>query len=126
MNLLIDSHAFVWWLGNNARLSRRASEVISANPANVSVASAYEIGLKVFSGRWPDAQHVIENFSVTCALHSIRILPISLEHALKAAEFQADHRDPFDRLIAAQSLVEDLAVVTVDPAFKLFGCKTIW
>lgn len=126
MIILIDSHALVWWLSGNARLSRRANEVISSTPAFVSVASAYEIGLKVFGGRWAEARFIVDDFAEICAVNNITIVPISLSHALKAAAFEVEHRDPFDRLLAAQSIVEDLAIVTVDPAFKLFGCKTIW
>jgi PIN domain nuclease of toxin-antitoxin system len=126
LNVLIDSHAFIWWLSGNPRLSRQANEVMTSGTAHVSTASAYEIGLKVFSGKWPEAQNVVETFAETCALHAISVLPISLDHALRAAAFDADHRDPFDRLLAAQSLLENLTLVTIDPAFKQFGCKTLW
>ncbi len=92
----------------------------------MSAASAYEIGLKVCSGKWPEAQKIVEAFAEICALNAISVLPVSLDHALKAAAFEAVHRDPFDRLLAAQSILGNLPLVTVDPAFKLFGCKTVW
>jgi PIN domain nuclease of toxin-antitoxin system len=126
LSVLIDSHALIWWLCGNPRLSRRAREAITAGPAYVSVASAYEIGLKVFNGKWPEAEKTIETFAQTCEVNALAVLPVSLDHALKAAGFEADHRDPFDRLLAAQSLLEDLPLVTIDPAFRLFGCKTVW
>jgi PIN domain nuclease of toxin-antitoxin system len=126
VNLLIDSHAFIWWLADNPRLSQRAKTAISENDPYVSVASAYEIGLKAFSGRWDEAVHVAETFADVCERNGFKALPISLDHAVKAAAFDVNHGDPFDRLLAAQSLIEDFALVTVDRAFKLFGCKTIW
>ena len=126
MNVLIDSHALIWWLSGNLRLSRQAHEAITSGTAHVSTASVYEIGLKVFSGKWPEAERTVETFAETCVLNDLTILPVTLDHALKAAAFEADHRDPFDRLLAAQSITENLTLVTVDPAFKLFGCKTVW
>jgi PIN domain nuclease of toxin-antitoxin system len=126
VNVLIDSHAFIWWLADNPRLSQRAKAAISEGTPYVSVVSAYEIGLKAFSGRWDEAARVAETFAEACERDGINVLPISLDHAIKAAAFDIDHGDPFDRLLAAQSLIEDLTLVTVDRAFKLFGCKTIW
>jgi PIN domain nuclease of toxin-antitoxin system len=126
VNVLIDSHAFIWWLADNPRLSQRAKAAISEGSPYVSVASAYEIGLKAVSGRWEEAVRVAESFAEACEGDGISVLPISLDHAIKAAAFDIDHGDPFDRLLAAQSLIEDFTLVTVDRAFKLFGCKTIW
>jgi PIN domain nuclease of toxin-antitoxin system len=126
VNVLIDSHAFIWWLADNRRLSQGAKAAISENDPYVSVVSAYEIGLKAFSGRWDEAVQVAETFGEACERNGIGILPISLDHAIKAAAFGVDHGDPFDRLLAAQSLIEDFTLVTVDRAFGLFGCKTIW
>lgn len=126
MSVLVDSHALVWWLEGNERLSFDARSALDAEEVYVSAASVYEIGNKVRSGKWPQAGSLIRTFQQTCERVGVKQLSVTVLHGLAAAAFEADHRDPFDRLIAAQSLVEDLPLVTIDPAFKLFGCKTIW
>ncbi len=126
MTVLLDSHTFIWWMSALGRLSPSAREAIEDNDAFVSAVTAYELGIKFVSGRLPSFQALEGRFEMLCAEQNFNLLAVEVPHALAAAKLPLAHRDPFDRLLAAQSLVDDLAIVTIDPAFKLFGCKTIW
>ena len=108
------------------RLSPLAREAIAEKDVFVSAVTAYELGIKFATGRLPAFQPIGDRFEALCAEQDFSMLAVDVSHALAAAKLPLAHRDPFDRLLAAQSLVEDLPVVTLDPAFKLFGCKTIW
>ncbi len=92
----------------------------------VSAASAYELAAKVRRGKLPEAEVLIRDFEKMCMAQRFTLLPITVSHALRAASFEQEHRDPFDRLIAAQSLLDELPVITIDPALADFGCKVIW
>ena len=126
MTVLLDSHTFIWWMSTVERLSPLARAAIEENDAFVSAVTAYELGIKFATGRLPAFQSIEDRFELLCAEQDFSMLAVDVSHALAAAKLPLAHRDPFDRLLAAQSLVEDLPVVTLDPAFKLFGCKTIW
>lgn len=129
MRLLLDTHAFVWALVEPARLSRRALAAIE-NPASsilVSAASALEIATKHRLGTLPGVRPLLEAYAVHLAAFRAEELPILSTHALRAGAFAMDHRDPFDRLLAAQALIESIPLVTADPAFAQFeGVETLW
>ena len=128
MNLLLDAHAFLWWMINDLRLSRRAYRVVS-DPANrvfLSAAAAWEFATKHRLGKLPEAVNVLPRFRISLAEVRIDSLPISLDHALAAGAYTIPHRDPFDRLIAAQGEIEGMAIVTNDRAFRQFPVETIW
>jgi PIN domain nuclease of toxin-antitoxin system len=124
--LLLDSHALIWWVANDRRLSKSASKLIEDADCLVSVASAYEIGVKVRLGKFENAAGLIADFRTICANEHFDLLPLSLEHALKAASFASPHRDPFDRMLAAQSVVEDIPILSVDELLESFGCLVLW
>ncbi len=126
MKALLDSHTYIWWISSSDRLSSTARDIIENGEIYVSAASAYELAAKAVRAKLLGFEKIGVEFEGICAVQKFVTLSITVPHALVAANLTTDHRDPFDRLIAAQSLVEDLAVVTVDPAFRLFGCKTIW
>jgi PIN domain nuclease of toxin-antitoxin system len=128
MILTLDSHAFVWWSIDHPRLSRAARAAIAdaENEVYVSTAVAWELATKVRINKWPDAREVAENFDAALLRNNFRPLPISALHARTAGFFSARHRDPFDRMLAAQSRIEDMPLVTADPVFKAFGTKVIW
>ena len=92
----------------------------------MSAVVAWEITNKVRTGKWPDAKLLAERFFDAIAHYGMVPLPIALEHAHRAGSLQGGHRDPFDRLLAAQALAEDIPVVTVDPAFQMFNVRVIW
>jgi PIN domain nuclease of toxin-antitoxin system len=94
-----------------------------ANSVMVSAASSWEIAIKVHSGRWPEARALLDQFVDACADLAASILVIDVEHTVEAGLLEWSHRDPFDRMLAAQALVEDLALVTVDKAFDHEVCR---
>ncbi|HSC19290.1 MAG TPA: type II toxin-antitoxin system VapC family toxin [Rhizomicrobium sp.] len=128
MTILFDSHALIWFLGDNPRLSRNARNAL-LDPAavlTVSAVSAWEFANKVRLGKWPAIAHFAERFVEIIEGLGYRILPISAEHAQLAGLMPGIHRDPFDRMLAAQSQIEGMPLVSADPAFKTLGTKVIW
>jgi len=128
MKILFDSHALVWFLAGDTRFSRKARAAAERADATlcVSAATAWEIATKVRMGRWPEAASLMETFVETLATYSFEPLAITVEHARYAAAMTVDHRDPFDRMLAAQAQLESMPLVTADPAFVAFGVRTLW
>ena len=128
MRVLLDTHALVWMLDANPRLSTRAAVVID-DPATdllVSAVSGYEIGLKNTAGKFPEATSLAAAFERQIARAGCRSLPVTLAHAVAAGKLDLAHRDPFDRLLAAQALVEGVPLVSNDEAFDRFGIDRVW
>ena len=128
MKLLLDTHTLVWWIKGSARLSNAAREAMLAGDAEiyVSIASAWEIAIKVGSGKWDDAKHLIEVFETALADEGFLLLPITLAHVRTAGLLTSPHRDPFDRLLAAQASIEGLRLVTADPRLTGLGADILW
>lgn len=127
MRILLDSHAFFWWAVDDRRYSRAAHDaMMSGADVYVSSVIAWEISGKVRTGKWPEATPLAERFLETVRHYRMRPLPISLEHALLAGSLPAQHRDPFDRMLAAQAITEGMPLVTADPAFKEFEVQILW
>ena len=128
MKVLFDSHALIWFLDDDPRLSRSARKALLDREAilTVSAVSAWEFGNKVRLGKWPAIARFADRFVETIDGLGYKILPISAEHAQLAGLMPGAHRDPFDRMLAAQSQIEGMPLVTVDPVFKAFGTKVIW
>ena len=125
MRLLLDTHGLLWWLTDNPRLSYRAEAAIS-NPENdvlVSACVGYEIAYKQKLGRLPPLP---ESLPHRLRREGMQILPVTLDHALAAAELRGPHRDPWDRIMMAQALAEHCHVVTVDAVFSDYGVPVIW
>jgi len=125
---LIDTHALLFWWGGSPRLSAPAVEAI-ANPDAVilvSAASAWEIATKFRIGKLNDIGDPAEHFPALMQRDGFAPLPVSIAHGLRAGLLEGEHRDPFDRLIAAQGLMEGATVITRDPEFAAFGCKVLW
>ena len=128
MRALLDTHALLWALINPALLSRKAAEVIEdeAGAMLVSAASAWEIGTKVRKGRLPGAEALESDFVRTLEQLGYILHSIDAATALRAARFTAEHRDPFDRMIAAQALELDIPVISADRQLDTFGIRRIW
>ena len=127
MTILLDSHAFVWWLLDDKRLSPSAFSAIEQDPeVFLSAVTAWEIAGKVRTGKWPEAEILSERLFDTISQYQLRPLPISLEHARLAGSLPSIHRDPFDRMLAAQAIVEDMPLITADPAFQNFEVQVVW
>jgi len=125
---LLDTHALLWWLVADERLSERARETI-ADPRSelyLSAASSWEIAIKVRLGRLRLPRPPRSLIPAVLAEQRIRPLEISHSHALATADLPPLHRDPFDRLLAAQARMEKLVIVSSDPVFGRYGVRTVW
>ena len=128
MRLLLDTHVLIWWLAGDEKLGRRAWETISdeANLVVVSAASAMEVATKFRIGKLPDAALLAQDFEAIIASQGFTELGISVRHARLAGEMGIDHKDPFDRLLIAQALSEDLALVSNEARFDDFAVTRVW
>jgi PIN domain nuclease of toxin-antitoxin system len=121
---LADTHALLWWLADDPRLSDRARGVIAAGdlPVHFSAASVWEAEIKATAGKLVLTDDLLE------ALEADRFveLPVTARHAREAARLPLLHRDPFDRMIAAQARVEGLTVITSDHRIAEYGALVLW
>ena len=128
MKLLLDTHSFLWFVTNDAQLSARALALISdpANDVFISPATFWEVAIKVSIGKYPLTVPFDSFFTTALTANTISILPIEIRHAAMVAAMPMHHKDPFDRMIAAQSLVEQISVVSVDVALDSYGVIRLW
>jgi PIN domain nuclease of toxin-antitoxin system len=127
MKAILDTHAFLWALGGDARMSNRARDIFSGSAdLSLSVASFWEILIKVQSGKLnfprPAGSYMLRRL----AENRIKSLPISIDHLLALERLPMHHRDPFDRMLIAQSMEEDWPIITADPMFKQYPIQVIW
>jgi PIN domain nuclease of toxin-antitoxin system len=127
MKALLDTHTFLWAISGDAKLSRRAGEIF-AGPSDlwVSVVSIWEILIKVRIGKIPLPDPAGPYLVSKLAENRIERLPVSLDHVLQIELLPSHHRDPFDRMLIAQSLVEKLPLVTADPVFRHYDIDVMW
>jgi PIN domain nuclease of toxin-antitoxin system len=128
MRVLLDTHALLWAAFRKDLLSARARKLIEA-PANeilVSAASAWEIATKYRLGKLSLAQVLVGDFIPKVTAAGYVLLSISVEHALRAGRLPADHKDPFDRMLAAQAIDEDLPLLSNDERLDVFGVRREW
>lgn len=127
MKVLLDTHALLWWLLDDPQLSPHARAIIASRDNRVlaSAASAWEIATKVRLGKLPQAAELVANLGGYLHRSEIAVLEI-LEHAALAGRLEWAHKDPFDRMLAAQSQLEGAPLVTVDAVFSTNGTATIW
>lgn len=128
MRVLFDSHALVWFLAGDKRFSSHARDVVMADDAIacVSAVTAWEIANKVRLGKWPQAASLAASLTDIIAEQGFEPIPITLEQARVAGFLASVHRDPFDRMLAAQAQIEAIPLVTADPAFRTFGTQVLW
>ena len=126
--LLLDTHALLWWLAEPDRLSPAAYAAISdpANAVVVSAASGWEIATKVRLGKLPGIGELLNDLPQLLIAQGFELLPITLQQGQHAGSYPMPHRDPFDRLLAAQAELARLTLVTVDPALQAFPCRLLW
>jgi PIN domain nuclease of toxin-antitoxin system len=128
LRVLLDTHALLWWLFNDPQLSPQARESI-ANPSNeilVSSATAWEITTKYRLGKLRGVDVLVAGMAEWIRRAGFSELPILIPHAQRAGSWPHAHRDPFDRMLAAQSALENLPLVTHDPVFNDFGIDLVW
>ena len=125
---LLDTHALLWWLFDDPRLSRPAYDIIQEpdNKILVSSASGWEIATKYRLGKLPHAGEAAHNLPSLLRRSRMTVLHITMEHALAAGSLPGPHRDPFDRMLIAQGQLEDLPIVTSDPAFEQYPVALLW
>lgn len=128
MRLLLDTNIIVWWLLDRAKISRAAAAAMADadNALFASAASAFEIAIKQRIDKLPLAEEAVRSLPEDLEGSGITLLDISFRQAILAGRFVTAHRDPFDRLIAAQARAEDMSLVTSDRAFGDLGVKVIW
>jgi len=128
MMALLDTHTFLWWNMDDPRLSEAARAFIldGRNELYFSAASAWEIAIKAERGRLYLPEAPQEYVGKRLVLHQIRPLPIEISHALHVHALPPLHRDPFDRLLVAQSQLENLPILTGDPGIQQYEVKIIW
>jgi PIN domain nuclease of toxin-antitoxin system len=128
VRLLLDTHAFLWWVGSTRDLSRKARSAVGSgrNECFVSIASGWEIAIKASLGTLKVDGALDRFLPEQLATNGFKPLPVDLKHCARVATLPFHHRDPFDRLLAAQALDEDLAIVTADPVFAKYGVKRVW
>ena len=128
MRLLLDTHAFFWWLSGSKRLSLPARQAIGDedNEVIVSAASAWEIATKHRIGKLPDAEALALDIPGAIAGQNFEELPITIEHAARAGALPGPHRDPFDRMLIAQALSGNLVLVSIESLFDSYGVRRLW
>jgi PIN domain nuclease of toxin-antitoxin system len=127
MKALLDTHTFLWAISGNQKLSQRASEIF-AGPSDLwlSVASIWEILIKVQIGKMslpgPVGPYLVKKLTE----NRIETLPVSLDHVMRIERLPPHHRDPFDRILIAQSVEESLPIITSDAVFRDYPVRVIW
>ena len=127
MNLLLDTHTFLWFVNDNPKLSNHLKDLIedTNNVSYLSIASLWEMSIKFNLGKLtldPNYEEFVEREVTTS---TVRLLNIELEHLKINATMPFYHRDPFDRLIIAQSIAEDIPIVSIDLAFDRYSVDLI-
>ena len=128
MNILLDTQALMWFLLNDSRLSGKALEtIVDADGLTfVSPASLWEIAIKISLGKYALPTSFESFWTEQLQINDFTLLPIAVSHAARVVALPFHHRDPFDRLIIAQSLVEAVPVVSSDTLFDQYGADRIW
>jgi PIN domain nuclease of toxin-antitoxin system len=121
VSLLLDTNAFLWWVADSPRLSKGARDAISGEDVLVSSVTGFEIATKRKSGKLRFDDDIV--LQVTS--NGFRSLDVTIEHAAAAGDLPLHHRDPFDRLLIAQAQLEQLIVVTSDPAFNRYDVPVL-
>ena len=126
--MLLDTHAFLWWIGDDRRLSGRAREIFAdaGNELLLSVVSGWEIAIKQHLGMLRVSGDLDAYLSAQLRDNAIRVLPIYLSHAVRVADLPDHHQDPFDRLLVAQAEVEGVPLVSTDPEISRYQIEVVW
>jgi len=124
---LLDTHALLYAAARPHRLSAKASAILLDNlPVFSSSASAWEIATKHRIGKLPEAEQLLLNYRKIIGEMGFLELFITTEHALLAGSLGGDHKDPFDRILAAQARLENLTIISADPAYDRLGARRLW
>jgi PIN domain nuclease of toxin-antitoxin system len=127
MQYLLDTHTLLWFLQDDPQLPERVSNEITNidNKCYVSIASLWEIAIKINLGKL-SIKFPFEKFASFLSDNDIELLPIAFDHLIQLSNLELHHRDPFDRVIIAQSMVENLTIITKDGFFPSYTIKLFW
>lgn len=125
---MLDTHAFLWWLAGSSRLPLAARRAIAdeSNHVLVSAASAWELTTKHRLGKLPGADAIADRITDAIAEQGFEELPITVDDAARAGALPGPHRDPFDRMLIAQSQSHALTIISTDAEFDQYGVRRIW
>lgn len=128
MNLLLDTHTFLWFIDDDRRLSPAAAAQIEHPDARVrvSVVSAWEIAIKLSTGKLTLDRPLVQLWPESLAENDFEVLDVTSEHVMALAPLPLHHRDPFDRLLIAQAIAENLEIVSADSAFNAYPVRRVW
>lgn len=128
MKALLDTHTLIWWSENDQRLGASASAILAdaGSELLVSAVSIYEMRLKANLGKLPSAERLLLNLEGYLQDQGFQMLSLTFAHADLAGRLPLQHRDPFDRMLIAQALVENLALVSNETVFDQFGVRRLW
>ena len=128
MRALLDTHTLLRWILNEQPLTQTATSIITdtGNTMVVSAASAWEIAIKFRLGRLPKAADLVSNFSSAVEHEGFQLLPISAEHGIRAGLLPRLHKDPFDRMLIAQSQAENIPIISNEAVFETYGVGRLW
>jgi len=128
MKLLLDTHSFLWFIGRGSKLSVNARMLIEdlSNQSVLSAASLWEVAIKVSIGKLSLGQPFETLIPREMSLNGIGLLEISFPHTAVVATLPFRHRDPFDRLLIAQAIVEQIPIVSCDTAFDSYTISRLW
>jgi len=128
LRLLLDTHALIWWLRGDARLGASARSAIEdrRNEVLVSAVSAFEVTTKHRLGKLPEAEVLARDFDGERKQEGFLALDVAITHAALAGQLPGAHRDPFDRLLIAQALIEGLTLISNEVLFDGFGVRRLW
>lgn len=128
MNYLLDTHAFLWWISESPEIPRALVKKLGHASGGVyfSVVSIWEIGLKLRIGKLQLPEPLDTYLLKQIQANRIEVLPLHAPHVFKSLELPSHHRDPFDRMLVAQALSENLAFVSRDKALRAYPAKIVW
>lgn len=128
MRLLLDTHTLLWWANNDSQLSLAAKNAVGdrGNEVFLSAVSSWELAIKAAVKKLNLSAPVADFVSAQMSLYPFTPLPIIYEHTYRVETMTLHHNDPFDRLLIAQALVENLIIVTCDSKFGPYGVPTLW
>jgi PIN domain nuclease of toxin-antitoxin system len=124
----LDTHTLIWWMTSDRHLSSNAHTLIEqeSNLSLVSAASAWEMATKVRLGRLPAAVDLIQDFVIGLTRQRMEILDVTADHGIRAGLLPGPHKDPFDRMLIAQALAENIPIISNDQALDGYGATRLW
>ena len=128
MRALLDTHALIWWFSDDPSLPQTVRGILADtdNTVVVSAASAWEIAIKYQQGKLRKAADLVSDFSGRIGREGFQLLPISAEHGIRAGLLSGTHKDPFDRMLIAQSQAENMPVISNEAVFETYGVRRLW